>query len=55
MCALPLVGAGWRGEEGVHVCWGTGGTGRLHLGLHLRNLQDLTQLFEIHHLVETIK
>lgn len=50
---LPLVGAGWRSKEGVHVRWMTCWTGRLHLRLLLRNLQDLTQFFVVRHLLGT--
>lgn len=39
----------------MDVRWLTSGTGRLHLRHHLRNLQDLAELFKIHHLVETMK
>lgn len=52
---LPLVGAGWRSKEGVDVCWMTCWTGRLHLRLLLRNLQDLTQFFVVRHLLGTNK
>lgn len=52
---LPLIGAGWRREEGLQVCWLTGGTGWLiQVRLHLRNLQYLTQLSVIHDLVKGI-
>lgn len=52
---LPLIGAGWRREEGLQVCWLTGGTGRLiQVRLHLRNLQYLTQLSVVHDLVKEI-
>lgn len=52
---LLLAVAWWRGQEGMDVRWLTSGTGRLHLRHHLRNLQDLAELFKIHHLVETMK
>lgn len=52
---LPLVSAGWRRKEGVDVCWMTCWTGRLHLRLLLRNLQDLTQFFVVCHLLGTKK
>lgn len=48
----PLTGTGRRCEEGVDVCGLTSGAGRLHLRLLFRNLQDLTQLFKVHHLEE---
>lgn len=50
--SLPLIGSGWRRKEGLQVCWLTGGTGRLQVRLHLRNLQNLTQLGIVHDLVK---
>lgn len=52
--SLPLAGAGWRCKEGVNISWLTSGTGRLHLWLHLWNLQDLAQLFKVHDLRGTM-